>query len=92
MRPVFVAGAQPIVSEVAHLIKILKQIRVLHRLQVSPIEALNEGVLARSSRLDESEINPVLLTPGRDFIAGFKRLAKTGLVGPPGLESASKKF
>jgi len=61
MRALFVVDCDPLVGNLADLIKIFKQISIQDFMPVDSVEPLNKSVLAGFARLDVSQFNAFCL-------------------------------
>ena len=63
MWALFVVDCDPLVRNLADLIKIFKQISIQEFMSVGSVEPLNKSVLARFARLDVPQFNAFCFAP-----------------------------
>jgi hypothetical protein len=68
MGPLFVISLQPFGADLPHLLQGFKHVGVQHFRAIGPIISLDEGMLIRFPRLNISELNRPLCTPGDEAL------------------------
>src|SRR5947209_1420694 len=63
MRTDLVVTMQPVARDLPHLLEGIKQVRTQHLFAVSAVEALDVGVLVGLARLNEADLDVLLLAP-----------------------------
>jgi len=63
VRPDFVVSLKPVVGDLAHFVERVEQVRAEHLFAVGPIETLDVRVLIGLGRLNETQLDVLLLAP-----------------------------